>query len=196
MSQNNNNRNYFLAFVAIALISVLGVAVSGVLNPNTTAPQTTPNPTPTTSPSPTQLPLPTASPAPATATQSTRTPFPTSAPTTAPSPSPSPTPTPDATSIQNVTLSAYEQDENGTVWIISGNLVDTVTNSSVPSETVMMVNAADNSTVYLNCTTDSNGYFQATFQADPQATAVIVVFAGDSQYQPCVSEQVPLTLPD
>jgi hypothetical protein len=95
-------------------------------------------------------------------------------------------------------LSAYEQDENGTVtvWMISGNLVDAVTNSSVPSETVMVVNAADNSTVYVNCTTDANGYFQATFLADPQATAGIVVFAGDSQYQPCVSEQVPLTLPD
>ena len=192
------DRKYWLAVAATIAIAALAVATIGMLSPaptqNTTTPTPTATQTATTSPVPTENPTPTPTAQPSQNATATPTPTPTLTPT--PSPTPTPTPNPDASAIQNVTLTAYQQDENGTVttWMLSGYLVDTATNSSVPGVVVSIANGTNNTIVYVNCTTDVTGYFQGTIQADIQATSVQAVFAGNNQHQACSSSQVPLAL--
>ena len=81
------------------------------------------------------------------------------------------------------------------MWILKGNLIDNTTDTGISNVTVAIVNGSDITIIYANCTTEANGDFQGIFQADPQMTSVQIVFAGDAQYQACISDQI-ITLQD
>lgn len=190
MSMSTNKSFY----VGITLLAIFAVgATTGVLYSNGAfsahlQASATPFATPTATPVQTGTPKPSQSSTPTTVPSPTQ--VPTSTPTASPTPSPAPTPTPDTTAIQNVTFSYVQQKG----WTVSGYLVDTATNSSVPNEAINVYSVADNTTALGNGTTDANGYFQATLPSNFQATACQAVFSGDTLYLPATSTPV-LTIP-
>lgn len=78
------------------------------------------------------------------------------------------------------------------MWTLSGNLIDMATFQKLPNQKVQIANGTDNTVIFANCTTDSNGYFRGVFQAPAQTLIVEYVFAGDSNYEASNSGQIQL----
>ncbi len=200
-----NRQHYLVLAAAIAITCVLAAATLGTLytshkapTQNTIIPVTNNSPNPTPSPTPTESPTPTTTPTPTQTATPTPAPVPSATPTPTPTTAPTYFQTATTTVIQDITLNAYQHNENGAIttwWVLSGHLVDRITGSGIPNETISIIDGADHTVVYLSCATQFDGSFLAEFQVGPQATSVQVFFSGDSQHQACCSSQIPLALP-
>jgi len=102
--------------------------------------------------------------------------------------------TPDATEFQNTTLTYGDMIDQVLSWVASGNLIDTVTGEGISGQTITVVDATDNSTIYGTVVTSEGGYFELNWAVMAPPT-VQIVFAGDNQYLAVTSSSIELPLP-